>query len=85
MNGPPNGDPVTSRSLSGPLLVCSLLRPDHPCVQARAFAAAAGRATGAAPPVEPEPLTHNGIDNDLGLPSFYTLAVDRFIAARLGP
>ncbi len=25
MNGPPNGDPVTSRSLSGPLLVCSLL------------------------------------------------------------
>jgi acetyl esterase/lipase len=66
------------------MLVCSLLRPDHPCVQARAFAAATGKATGAVPPVQPEPLTHGGIDNDLGLPSLYTLAVDRFIAVRLG-
>jgi acetyl esterase/lipase len=66
------------------MLVCSLLRPDHPCVQARAFAAAAGKATGAAPPVASEPLTHTGVDNDLGLPSLYTLAVDRFITARLG-
>jgi acetyl esterase/lipase len=65
------------------LLVCSLLRPDHPCVAARAFAAAVGKATGKAPPVLPEPLTHGGIDNDLGLPGLYTLAVDHFIASRI--
>lgn len=67
------------------MLVCSLLRPDHPCVAARAFATAVAKTVGRAPPVLPEPLTHGGIDNDLGLPSLYTLAVDRFITSHIGP
>ena len=60
------------------LLVCSARRPDHPCLQARRFAAKVaslgGRAT-----VLPEHLTHAQINEELGLPGSYTEAVETFL------
>lgn len=64
------------------MLVCSTLRPDAPCDDARAFAGLAAR-SGVQMPVLPQALAHGAINRDLGLPSDYTRAVDAFITARL--
>jgi acetyl esterase/lipase len=62
------------------LLVCSEVRPDDSCGQARRFAdrvhAVGGRAQ-----VLPQPLDHFQIDNELGRPGIFTDAVDAFIAS----
>ncbi|MDH6594524.1 arylformamidase [Variovorax sp. TBS-050B] len=60
------------------LLVCSTLRRDDACAQARAFAARV-RSAGTRAEVQPEDLTHAGINAELGLPGAYTAAVDAFI------
>jgi acetyl esterase/lipase len=60
------------------LLVCSTMRPDHPCPQAQRFAdkvrQLGGRAT-----VLPEKMTHREINEQLGLPGHYTDAVESFL------
>jgi acetyl esterase/lipase len=60
------------------LLICSTIRPDHPCPQAERFAAKAkslgGRAT-----VLPQNLSHMQVNANLGLPGAYTDAVDAFL------
>jgi hypothetical protein len=65
------------------MLVCSLKRNDDSCGASRAFAAAVGAATGAAPPVLEQALTHGEVNGNLGLAGPYTRAVDAFIAERL--
>jgi len=59
------------------LLVCSTIRPDHPCPQAERFAAKVmslgGKAT-----VLPEKLSHREINENLGLGGSYTEAVEAF-------
>lgn len=66
------------------LLVCSELRPDLPCKQARAFAERLEAVTGTAPPLSERAMTHNQINADLGEAGDYTTVVDAFIAGRLG-
>lgn len=61
------------------LLVCSSERPDHPCQQARDFAAKV-RSLGGRSEVHPEALSHGEINARLGLPGPYTEAVERFMA-----
>ena len=63
------------------LLVCSTRRSDA-CPQARAFQA---KATALDVPVQvlPQPLSHGEINRTLGLPSDYTIAVDRWLDALL--
>ncbi len=60
------------------LLVCSTLRPDHPCSQALRFA---GKVTslGGKATVLPVDLTHGAINENLGLPGPYTGAVQSFL------
>jgi acetyl esterase/lipase len=71
---------VQLRAKIAPLLaVCSSLRRDS-CPQADAFAAKA-RAFGARVQTLPEALRHGAINEDLGLPSAYTSAVDGFLAS----
>lgn len=60
------------------LAVCSSRRADS-CAQANAFAAKA-RALGSRVEVLPVDMRHGEINADLGLPSAYTAAVDRFLA-----
>jgi arylformamidase len=64
------------------MLVCSTLRPDGPCDDARRFQAKA-QAGERDIPVLPQALTHADINRTLGLPSAYTDAVDAFISVRL--
>jgi arylformamidase len=64
------------------MLVCSTLRPDGPCDDARRLQAKA-QAGGRDMPVLPQALTHADINRTLGLPGTYTEAVDAFISARL--
>ncbi len=64
------------------LLVCSTVRPDAPCRDARRMAEAA-QTRGVRTEVLPQPLSHRDINALLGLPGPYTEAVDRF-AASLG-
>lgn len=81
-------DPAYWRALSplhqlnvpgAPLLaVCSSQRPDQPCVQARNFADKAAR-LGMRVEVLPQALSHREINVQLGLPSGYTDAVERFL------
>ena len=61
------------------LAVCSSQRRDS-CAQADAFAAKA-RGFGTRIDVLPEDLRHGEINADLGQPSAYTAAVDRFLAS----
>lgn len=61
------------------LLVCSSLRRDA-CPPAEAFAQRA-RALGGRAEVLPVALSHGAINADLGQPSAYTDAVDRFLAS----
>jgi acetyl esterase/lipase len=62
------------------LAVCSTLRPDRPCDQARDYTARA-RALGVAGEVLPQALEHGEINKELGAQPDYTASVDRFIAA----
>lgn len=64
------------------LLVCSLKRPDDSCGQSNAFAAKL-RSIGHDTQVEPQPLTHMEVNNNLGLAGDYTDRVDAFIRQRL--
>ena len=60
------------------LLVCSTLRPDHPCPRAQRFiekvTSLGGKAT-----LLPESMTHRAINENLGLPGSYTDAVESFL------
>jgi hypothetical protein len=62
------------------LAVCSTRRPDHPCVQAQAYAQRAGT-LGRITRVSEQDLDHEGINRELGLPGAYTAEVDRFMAS----
>lgn len=62
------------------LLVCSTLRRDGACAQARQFAARV-TAVGGRAEVQPEALSHAQINAELGLPGRYTAAVDAFVHA----
>lgn len=64
------------------MLVCSTLRPDDPCDDARRFQAKA-KAGGRDMPVRPQNLSHADINRTLGLPGAYTNQVDAFISNRL--
>ena len=87
------GDPATWRALSPirqltrqavPVLaVCSTLRPDHPCDQARDYTARA-QALGVGGQVLPQALKHGEVNKELGEEENYTAAVDRFIAEHNG-
>ena len=61
------------------LLVCSTRRNDA-CPQARAFQAKAAT-LGVAMEVLPQALSHRQLNRELGLPSDYTAAVDRWLDA----
>ena len=61
------------------LAVCSTLRPDHPCDQARDYTARA-RELGVDGEVLPQALKHGELNKELGAEENYTAAVDRFIA-----
>lgn len=63
-------------------LVCSLKRPDDSCGQSKAFSQKLSTLHQSAP-VVPQPLTHEEINENLGLPGDYTDEVQAFIAARL--
>jgi acetyl esterase/lipase len=86
-------DPATWRSLSPlqqltrqaiPVLaVCSTLRPDHPCDQAREYTERA-RSLGVDGEVLPQSLKHGEVNRELGAEENYTAAVDRFIATHDG-
>jgi arylformamidase len=60
------------------LLVCSTKRPDHPCEQARAFAAKAA-GLGVRTALSEQALSHKEINQQLGLPGAYTGAVEGFM------
>jgi len=62
------------------LAVCSTLRPDRPCDQAREYTARA-KSLGVDGEVLPEALKHGEVNKELGAEENYTAAVDRFIAA----
>ncbi len=63
------------------LLVCSTRRNDA-CPQAHAMRSKAA-GLGVAIEVLPQDLSHGEINRDLGLPSAYTAAVDRWLAPRM--
>lgn len=60
------------------LLVCSAIRPDHPCPQAERFAAKV-KSLGGRAEVLPQNLSHMQVNANLGLPGAYTDAVDAFL------
>ncbi|MBW8746211.1 MAG: alpha/beta hydrolase [Acidobacteria bacterium] len=62
------------------LLICSTIRPDHPCPQAERFAAKV-KALGGKAEVLPQNLSHMQVNANLGLPGAYTDAVDAFLQA----
>jgi arylformamidase len=67
---------------AGPmLLVCSSQRWDS-CPQAQAFSDKA-KTLGVSTQILPQDLTHEQINETLGLPSDYTKAVDQFISAQV--
>jgi acetyl esterase/lipase len=65
------------------LAVCSTLRPDQPCEQARDYTARA-KELGVDGAVLPQELKHGEVNKELGAEENYTAAVDRFIAAHSG-
>ena len=62
------------------LAVCSTLRPDHPCDQAREYTERA-KSLGVDGEVLPQELKHGQVNRELGAEENYTAAVDQFIAA----
>lgn len=66
----------------GPFLVVCSSKRLRACPAAKDFARVAS-GTGVAADVLPVPLDHGEINGELGLPSAYTEAVDRWIAAQL--
>lgn len=60
------------------LLVCSSVRPDHPCGQAQAFAQRA-HALGVKTEIVEVPLSHGDINGQLGMPGNYTAQVEDFL------
>lgn len=64
------------------LLVCSTQRSDGSCAQSSSFADSA-RAQGIKATVLEQNLTHEEVNNQLGLPGAYTEAVDLFIRGLL--
>lgn len=66
---------------AGPWLgVCSTVRKDDPCGQARAYEAKS-ESLGIRAGVLPEALSHGAINKELGLPGAYTSAVEVFMAS----
>ncbi|WP_222705522.1 alpha/beta hydrolase [Terriglobus albidus] len=59
-------------------LICSTIRPDHPCPQAERFAAKV-KSLGGRAMVLPQNLSHMQVNANLGLPGAYTDAVDAFL------
>ena len=72
------------QSLSAPagpfLLICSTIRPDKPCLQTDSFAAKAN-SLGIHTQVLEERLSHEQINETLGLPGAYTDAVEAYMSA----
>ncbi len=62
------------------LLVCSSVRRDQPCAQARAFATKAA-GLGIRSEVSEQALSHKDINRTLGLPGAYTDAVETFLGS----
>ncbi|MGO4212959.1 alpha/beta hydrolase, partial [Terriglobus sp. YAF25] len=60
------------------LLICSTIRPDHPCPQAERFAAKV-KSLGGRAEVVPQNLSHMQVNANLGLPGAYPDAVDAFL------
>lgn len=69
-----------TRSTPPLLAVCSTQRRDNPCQQAQAFQHDA-QALGNRVLVLPQDLSHSQINENLGLPSAYTNAVEDFMAS----
>jgi acetyl esterase/lipase len=65
------------------LAVCSTLRPDQPCEQARAYTARA-KSLGVEGAVLPQELDHGEVNSELGAEENYTAEVDRFMSAHAG-
>ncbi|MEW5880499.1 MAG: alpha/beta hydrolase [Pseudomonadota bacterium] len=71
---------VLARGASPVLAVCSTVRRDDSCAQARAYVARA-QSLGVRASVLPQALSHAQINRLLGLESAYTRAVERFLAS----
>lgn len=71
---------VLTRGAPPMLLVCSTARPDASCAQARVFAAHAAE-LGVRVEVRGEALSHEEINETLGLPGGYTDAVETFMGS----
>jgi acetyl esterase/lipase len=70
-----------TKNASPMLMICSIRRPDS-CAQAEKFSDKA-ITLGASAQINRQNLTHEQINEELGLPGEYTKAVDAFIAAQL--
>lgn len=66
------------------LAICSTQRPDKPCDQARDFVSQAKNQQIAAS-LQPEPLTHKEINQQLGLNNAYTQQVETFLTGLSQP
>ncbi len=62
------------------LAICSTVRPDHPCIEAHAYARKAA-VVGVRAEVLEQPLDHMHINRELGMDSQYTRAVEQFMAS----
>ena len=71
---------VLSASAAPMLLVCSSVRTDKPCEQARAFAAKAG-ALNTRVEISEQAMSHKQINQTLGLPGSYTDTVENFMSS----
>lgn len=60
------------------MLVCSSIRPDKPCAEMEGYVQKA-KSLGLHTVVQPEAMSHKEINEDLGLESDYTKAVEAFI------
>ena len=65
-------------SLPAFLAVCSIIRPDQPCIQAHSFIQQA-KALGTSTAYLPLPLSHAEINRNLGQNNDYTRQVDKFM------
>ena len=66
------------------LAICSTQRPDKPCDQARDFISQA-KSQQITASLQPEPLTHKEINQQLGLNNAYTQRVETFLAGLSQP
>ena len=71
---------ILSTTATPMLLVCSATRPEKPCLQAHSFATKA-TSLGIQTQVLEESMSHEQINQDLGLPGAYTAAVETYMSS----